>query len=86
MSVTIVKYIRNKKIKIQAKERNKIRILYIQHDLAANDVNIDSNSNYPTANTIVSLLPTIQSTIVFINNAVNFLSYNRTIIAPSSSL
>ena len=85
MLVIIAKYIRNKKIKSQAEERNRTRMLYIQHNLAINDVKVNNKGNCPIADALVSLLPTVQNAIAFINNAIDFLQRNGTIIEPSSS-
>ena len=61
MSVAIAKYMRYKKIKRQAKERNKMRMSYIQHDLSVvGELNIeDDNKDYPTTNATIGLSPIV---------------------------
>ena len=85
MSVAIAKYIQNKKIKLQAKERNKTRMLYMQRNLAINNVKVKDEDDCPIADALVGLLPAIQNAITFINDAVNFLQSDGTVVRSSSS-
>jgi hypothetical protein len=59
MSIAIAKYMQNKKIKSQAKKRNKTRMLHMQRDLAVNDVEAEDKGDYLTADALVGLLPAI---------------------------
>ncbi|KAG9629033.1 hypothetical protein KCU64_g17636, partial [Aureobasidium melanogenum] len=85
MSVAMAKYMRNKKIKTQAEERNKTRMLHMQHDLAANDVDVDSDGDCPAADAAVGLSPAMWNAMAFMNDAVDFSSHDGTVVAPSGS-
>lgn len=87
MSVAMAKYMRYKKIKRQAEERNKMRMSHIQHDLsAAGELDVeDDNEDCPAADATVGLSPAVWSAMDFMNNAVDFSLRGETVAGGSGS-
>ena len=85
MSVAMAKYMRNKKIKLQAEERNKTRMLHMQRDLAINDVEVKGEDDCPAADASVGLSPAVWNAIAFMNDAVDFSRSDGTVVGSSGS-
>jgi hypothetical protein len=84
MSVAMAKYMRNKKIKSQAEERNKTRMLHMQRDLAVNDVEVEED-DCPAADATVGLSPAMWSAMAFMNDAVDVSRRDGTVAGSSGS-
>ena len=85
MSVAMAKYMRNKKIKLQAEERNKTRMLHMQRDLAINDVEVEDEDDCPAADASVGLSPAVWNAMAFMNDAVDFSRSDGTVVGSSGS-
>ena len=85
MSVAMAKYMRNKKIKLQAEERNKTRMLHMQRDLAINDVEVEDEDDCPAADASVGLSPAVWNAMAFMNDAVDFSQSDGTVVGSSGS-